>query len=49
MKTRFHFLQLFSHALASLARGREVVRFSGFARKTNHFSLFYGRREVWTK
>ncbi|MDZ7879787.1 MAG: hypothetical protein U5L45_19065 [Saprospiraceae bacterium] len=29
--------------------GGEVVRFSGFARKTNHIPLFCERSELWAK
>jgi hypothetical protein len=37
-------------ALASFARKeREVVRFSVFARKTNHIPLFCERSELWLK
>ncbi|MDZ7881114.1 MAG: hypothetical protein U5L45_25835 [Saprospiraceae bacterium] len=35
--------------LASLAKKGNVVRFSGFARKTNHISLFCERSELWAK
>ncbi|MDZ7880523.1 MAG: hypothetical protein U5L45_22795 [Saprospiraceae bacterium] len=30
-------------------KGEEVVRFLGFARKTNHIPLFCKRSELWAK
>ncbi|MDZ7880502.1 MAG: hypothetical protein U5L45_22690 [Saprospiraceae bacterium] len=38
--------QLLSHALVSLVKKGNVVRFSGFARKTNHLSSLARTKRV---